>query len=230
MAVDYRASASNKATSHLLARSERQPDNNRLWEVSQWEVPWVIIIGSSASLEMRDMVTYNYAPRGSATNTSMFYVGGLVSWPSISAQDGGIIRTCAASARVLLLTLFWLLLGTCGGHIVWPHACLVLCVQVPHNPVFLELHAVHAQRLPVAWVCAAGRGRVCTPSSEPGCSRAECCSAFKICAVHIMYFLAIRRVACFVWLPTSRHAVLLCLKDAGNLAYLLTFWLGLRWC
>ena len=73
------------------------------------KLPWVIVIGSGASLEMRDLVTYNYAPRGSATNTSMFYVGGLVSWPSISAQDGGIIRTCAASACVLLLTMFLLL-------------------------------------------------------------------------------------------------------------------------
>jgi len=61
---------------------------------------WVIIIGANGTLELRDMIIYNYALRGAATNTSRYYVGGLVSWPSISAQPGSVLKACAlARAR-----------------------------------------------------------------------------------------------------------------------------------
>ncbi len=56
---------------------------------------WVIIIGANGTLELRDMIIYNYALRGAATNTSRYYVGGLVSWPSISAQPGSVLKACA---------------------------------------------------------------------------------------------------------------------------------------
>ncbi|KAK9827328.1 hypothetical protein WJX81_005997 [Elliptochloris bilobata] len=56
-------------------------------------LPWTIIIGTDSSLELRDLIIYNYALRSSATNTSHFYVGGLVSWPSISAQPHGVIKS-----------------------------------------------------------------------------------------------------------------------------------------
>jgi len=56
---------------------------------------WVIIIGANGTLELRDMIIYNYALRGAANNTSRYYVGGLVSWPSISAQPGSVLKACA---------------------------------------------------------------------------------------------------------------------------------------
>ncbi len=56
---------------------------------------WAIIIGANGTLELRDTIIHNYALRGSATNTSRYYVGGLVSWPSISAQPGSVLKACA---------------------------------------------------------------------------------------------------------------------------------------
>ena len=66
-------------------------------------LPWAIIVGANSSLELRDLIIHSYAPRSSASNTSHFYVGGLVSWPSISIYPSGIIKSCAALAQLSAL-------------------------------------------------------------------------------------------------------------------------------
>lgn len=147
------------------------------------KLPWVIVIGSSASLEMRDMVTYNYAPRGSATNTSMFYVGGLVSWPSISAQDGGIIRTCAASARVLLTTmLLGLVVDTLSG------LTLVWCCVCRYNTTQYFWSSTRYTRSDCQFLGAAlpGEEEFVRPSLSQAVGEQNCYSASEICAVRKM--------------------------------------------
>ena len=53
------------------------------------QLPWVLIIGNGSSLELRDLVIINAAPRSAAGNTSYDYVAGLPAWPSLGAQAGG---------------------------------------------------------------------------------------------------------------------------------------------
>ena len=55
--------------------------------------PWLLIIGNGSSLELRDLVITNAAPRSAAANTSYDYVAGLPVWPSLSAQAGSELNT-----------------------------------------------------------------------------------------------------------------------------------------
>ena len=53
------------------------------------QLPWVLVIGNGSSLELRDLVIMNAAPRSAAANTSYDYVAGLPAWPSLGSQAGG---------------------------------------------------------------------------------------------------------------------------------------------
>ena len=59
-------------------------------------LPWAIIVGANSSLELRDLIIHSYAPRSHATNTSHYYVGGLVSWPSISMAPNSVLKRFVA--------------------------------------------------------------------------------------------------------------------------------------
>jgi len=147
---------------------------------------WVIIIGANGTLELRDMIIYNYALRGAATNTSRYYVGGLVSWPSISAQPGSVLnggalapppppprpspcgrRACSRRRPQ----------GVCGRPLPPAPpgcpACLIRlrarAAQVQHHAVLLVVHALQPRGLPVAARDRAARGgRLGAPGPCPG--------------------------------------------------------------
>lgn len=70
-------------------------------------LPWAIIIAANSSLELRDLIIHSYAPRSYASNTSHYYVGGLISWPSISMAPGGSLKRCVASGAPSCLACTW---------------------------------------------------------------------------------------------------------------------------
>lgn len=57
------------------------------------QLPWLVVIGDGSTLELRDLVVTNIAPRRLAFNTSYFYAGGLFAWPSLTAQPGGALNS-----------------------------------------------------------------------------------------------------------------------------------------
>ena len=85
----------------LTAMSVRRAVNGNPTVVDFGRLPWAIIIGANSTLELRDLIIHSYAPRSSASNTSHYYVGGLVSWPSISMAPSGVLKRCVAPAAHL---------------------------------------------------------------------------------------------------------------------------------
>lgn len=92
-----------KTDPQALASHEpvRRAVNGNPTVVDFGRLPWAIIIGANSSLELRDLIIHSYAPRSSASNTSHYYVGGLVSWPSISMAPYGVLKRCGAPAAHL---------------------------------------------------------------------------------------------------------------------------------
>jgi len=80
------------------------------------QLPWLLVIGTDSSLELRDLVLTNSAPLSAASNTSYFYAGGLLAWPSLAAEPGGALR------RYNVTQFFWSSARYGRGDCDWRHA------------------------------------------------------------------------------------------------------------